>query len=186
MPADDLELIGGPEHRPIALAEPDPAWPARFETERRRILDALGERGLRVDHIGSTSIPGLAAKPIIDIQLSVADVDAEVGYLPALEHAGYRLRVRERTDRHRMLRTPALEVHLHVCDTGSDWERRHLLLRGWLRSDAADRAAYEALKRRLATQEWASMQDYADAKGDLIAEMTARAEGWASATGWSV
>ncbi|CAN5528809.1 hypothetical protein BH18ACT1_BH18ACT1_06340 [soil metagenome] len=103
-------------------------------------------------------MPGLAAKPIVDIQLSVADVDDEASFVPALEAAGFVLRVRERTDRHRMLRTRALDVHLHVCDTGSEWERRHLLLRDWLRRDEADRRAYEALKRRLACQEWESVR----------------------------
>jgi GrpB-like predicted nucleotidyltransferase (UPF0157 family) len=118
------------------------------------------------------------AKPIIDIDVSVPDVDDENAYLPALEMAGYVLRVRE--PEHRMVRTPALDVHVHVCTAGSDWERRHRLFRDWLRHDEADRNAYAALKVGLAGREWPDMNDYAQAKGPLIAEITARAEAWAA------
>ncbi|WP_255502941.1 GrpB family protein [Mycolicibacterium sp. CH28] len=98
----------------------------------------LSGQGVRVDHIGSTSVPGLAAKPIIDIGLGVVDVDREEDYLPDLIAAGYRLRVRE--PGHRMVRTPDLGVHVHVCTAGSDWERRQLLFRDWLRYDQSDLA----------------------------------------------
>src|SRR5882757_5013987 len=90
-----VELIGGAEKREIELVPPDPAWPERFAVERAKIVAALGAKAIRVDHIGSTSIPGTAAKPIIDIDLSVKDVDDEEDYLPALTAAGYQLRVRE-------------------------------------------------------------------------------------------
>lgn len=180
----DVELIGGIEKREIVVVEPDPAWPARFERERERILAALGAGAVRVDHVGSTAVPGLPAKPIVDIDLSVPDVEDEDAYLPALLAAGYELRVRE--PGHRLVRTPARDVHVHVCTTGSDWERSHLLFRDRLRHDAADRAAYAALKRELAARDWPSMNDYADAKGGLIGEITARAEAWAIATGWRV
>ena len=118
----------------------------RVQERRRRIEDALGSAASRVDHIGSTAVPGLAAKPIVDIQVSVPDVEQESSYLEALVAAGYQLRVREQG--HRMFRTPELDVHIHVCDAGSDWERRHLLLRDWLRESADDREAYAALKMR--------------------------------------
>jgi len=182
-PRDDVELIGGIEKREIVLVEPDPAWSARFERERERIVAALGPTAVRVDHVGSTSVPGLAAKPIVDIDVSVPDVEDEDAYLPALLAAGYELRVRE--PGHRLVRTPERDVHVHVCATGSDWERSHLLFRDRLRHDAADRDAYAALKRELAERDWPSMNDYADAKGGLIAEITARAEAWAASTGWS-
>jgi GrpB-like predicted nucleotidyltransferase (UPF0157 family) len=179
---EETELIGGPEKREIVIVEYDPTWPDRFAAERARIVGALGSSARRVDHIGSTAVPGLAAKPIIDIDLSVRDPDDEPSYLPALERAGYRLRVRQ--PGHRMVRTAALDVHVHICGEGSEWERRHLLFRDRLRLDPADREAYAALKRALAEREWADMNAYAEAKGALIAEITARAQVWARAVGW--
>ncbi|GAA4836370.1 GrpB family protein [Luteimicrobium xylanilyticum] len=175
-------LIGGIEKREIRIVPADPAWPGRFEAERDRIRTALGARAMRIDHVGSTSVPGLAAKPIVDIDLSVADVEDEDDYLPALLDAGYVLRVRE--PGHRLVRTPELDVQVHVCPTGSDWERRHLLFRDRLRDDDADRRLYQDLKLRLAQQDWPDMNAYSDAKGPLIAEILVRAEEWAAATGW--
>ena len=177
-----MELIGGPEKRAIVIEPYTPTWPAAFEEHRRRIEAALGSVACRVDHIGSTAVPGLAAKPIVDIQVSVPDVEHEPSYLQPLVATGYRLRVRERA--HRMFRTPELDVHVHVCDAGSDWERRHLLLRDWLRESADDRDAYAALKLELGTRHWESMNHYADAKTDLISEITIRAEAWAESTRW--
>lgn len=107
---DGSHLIGGLEHRVIEIAEYDPAWPRRFETERRVIRDALGEAALRIEHIGSTAVPGLDAKAVIDIDVSVRDVEQESDYLAALVDAGYLLRVRE--PGHRLVRTPARDVHL--------------------------------------------------------------------------
>jgi GrpB-like predicted nucleotidyltransferase (UPF0157 family) len=181
---EHLELIGGVERRTITIVGYSPDWPARFERERRRIVAALGATAVRVDHIGSTSVPGLAAKPIVDLQLSVPDVEDEQRYLPPLADAGYLLRVRE--PGHRMVRTPDLDVHVHVCPAGSDWERRHLLFRDRLRHDAADRASYQALKRDLAGRDWPDMNAYADAKGAVITEIMSRAEAWADTTHWTV
>ena len=164
----ELELIGGVEKREIELGEHDAAWEARFQWERRRILDALGD-GIRVEHIGSTAVRDLVAKPIVDIQVSVDDVRDEASYVPSLVAAGYELRVRERG--HRMLRTPQRDVHLHVCDAGSDWERRHLAFRDRLRSSRVDRDRYAAVKRSLAARQWPSMNAYAEAKSDVIAEI---------------
>lgn len=172
---DDLDevLIGGREARQIVIVDPDPAWPERYEHERRRIVGALVDRVLRIDHIGSTSVPGLAAKPIIDIDVSVVDPHDEAAFVPDLERVGYVLRVRE--PHHRMLRTPELDVHVHICAAGSDWERRHLLFRDWLRTHPDDRQRYEDVKRQLAMRQWADMNDYADAKSDVIADILARA-----------
>lgn len=169
---DDV-LIGGRERRTIVIVAHDPAWADRYEQERRRIVDPLGDRVLRIDHVGSTSVPGLAAKPIIDIDLSVADPEDEAAFVPDLEAAGYVLRVRE--PEHRMLRTPALDVHLHVCALGSEWEQRHLVFRDRLREHPGDRQRYEDVKRDLARREWDDMNDYADAKSAVIAEIMARA-----------
>jgi GrpB-like predicted nucleotidyltransferase (UPF0157 family) len=171
---DEVELIGGPETRAIVMEPYSSAWSDTFQEYRARINDALGAVACRVDHIGSTAVMGLVAKPIIDIQISVLDVEQEPSYLTALVGAGYRLRVRE--PGHRMFRTPGLDVHVHVCAAGSDWERRHLLLRDWLRHSADDREAYAGLKAELQKQR---------AKTALISEMTARAEEWAASTGWS-
>ncbi|AWB91792.1 GrpB family protein [Aeromicrobium chenweiae] len=170
---DDEVLIGGREPREIVLAEHDPRWAGRYEVERRRIVAALGDRVLRIDHIGSTAVPGLAAKPVIDIDISVADPDDETAYVPDLERAGYVLRVRE--PGHRMLRTPELDVHVHVCASGSDWERRHLVFRDRLRAHPGDRQRYEDVKRSLAARAWDDTNDYADAKTDVIAEIMRRA-----------
>lgn len=178
-----LELIGGIEKRDIRIVDYDPEWPERFERERERIAWALGPLARRIDHIGSTAVPGLAAKPIVDIQVSVPDVEDEPSYLDALLAAGYRHRVRE--PGHRMVRTPGRDVHVHVCDVGGGWEHRHLLLRDWLRLDPVDRESYQRLKRELARADWADMNEYADAKGPLIAEMTRRAEAWARSSGWA-
>jgi HAD superfamily hydrolase (TIGR01509 family) len=177
-----FELIGGEEHREIQVVPYDSNWPTRFEAEKQKIQAALGSGAIRVDHVGSTAVPGLSAKPIIDIQVSIANPDDETTYLPQLEKQGYVLRVREKG--RRMLRTPELGVHIHVCRTGSDWERRHLLFRDWLRHDKADRQAYQNLKESLAKQDWETMNHYADAKSDLIQEMTRHAEAWAKAGGW--
>lgn len=176
-------LIGGREKREIVVVPYDQSWPATFEIHRDRIAAALGTDARRIDHVGSTAVPGLPAKAIIDVDLSVDDIEDEPAYLPALQRAGYCLRVRE--PGHRMVRTPDLAVHVHICQTGSDWERRHLLFRDRLRADPADRAGYAELKTRLARHEWTDMTAYADAKGPLIAEITDRAERWAAKVGWA-
>ena len=181
--AEHIEVIGGQEQRDIRILAYNPAWPALFTRERRRIIAALGPLARRVDHVGSTGVPGLAAKPIIDIDVSVPDADDETAYLGPLTAAGYHLRVRQ--PGHRMVRTQDLRVHVHVCTVGSEWERRHLLFRDWLRRDECDRELYGQLKLRLAQQDWPDMNAYADAKGPLIAEITERAEAWARSTGWT-
>ena len=177
-------LIGGVESRAIVLVGYSPEWVVRFDTQHALLVRALGRDARRVDHIGSTAVPGLIAKPIIDIQLSVVDVEDEDTYIPTLLASGFVLRVRE--PGHRMVRTPTLDVHVHVCQSGSHWERRHLLFRDWLRHDTNDRESYGELKRQLASQQWADMNAYAAAKGPIIAAITGRAEEWAKRTAWSI
>jgi len=161
----------------IVLTRYDPAWPARFEHERERIVAALGERALGVHHIGSTSVPGLAAKPIIDIILVVANSADEPSYLPQLEGAGYELRVREpEWHEHRLVRTPERDVHVHIFSDGSTEIARHLSFRDRLRAHDDDRALYERTKRELTQRDWPTMQDYADAKNAVIAEIASRIE----------
>jgi GrpB-like predicted nucleotidyltransferase (UPF0157 family) len=166
----DRVLIGGRERRAIVIAEYDPAWPERFELERARVAAALGERALRIEHIGSTSVPGLAAKPIVDILVEVESLEGI-----DLEPAGYVLRVRE--EGHRMFRTPERDVHVHVWPSGSPNIAADLAFRDRLRASPEDRAAYETLKRELAARDWPDVNYYAEAKGELIREILARATG---------
>jgi GrpB-like predicted nucleotidyltransferase (UPF0157 family) len=173
-----VDIIGGPEPVRVELHEYDPEWPARFAEHRARITTALaGPRpepdDVTVEHIGSTAVPGLAAKPIIDIAVTVPDITAEDDYLPPLLAAGYVLRVRE--PGHRLVRTPERDVHVHVYERGADAVREYLLLRDHLRADPADRALYERTKRELLERAWDDMNDYADAKTAVITAIKARA-----------
>lgn len=169
----ELELVGGPEALRVGLHEYDERWPDIFEQHRRRIADALSPASVDIEHIGSTSVPGLAAKPIVDIVVAVADITAEEDYLDALLAAGYALRVRE--PGHRMVRTPERDIHVHIYERGNAAIDEYLLLRNHLRSDAADRALYESTKRALMSRRWDDMNAYADAKTDVILEIKARA-----------
>jgi GrpB-like predicted nucleotidyltransferase (UPF0157 family) len=162
----------------VELVEHDPAWSQKFSTHAQRIRDALGEAARRIEHIGSTAVPGLAAKPIIDILLVVDDPADEASYLPDLEAAGYQLRLREADfDEHRMLRTPTRDVHIHVFPAWSPEIDRYLALREHLIADPPARAAYEARKRELADRQWPTMDHYARAKGAVIEALIAEAGG---------
>lgn len=170
--------IGGAE-RPAGLVEIrdyDPAWPVRFEAQAAAIRAALGAAALGVDHAGSTSVPGLAAKPVLDIVLTVADSADEPAYAPQLQALGYELRVREPDwFQHRMFKHAAPATNLHVFSAGCPEVARMLRFRDWLRTHPDDREAYEAVKRRLAGQAWRYVQNYADAKTEIVAEIMARA-----------
>ncbi|MBD8465052.1 GrpB family protein [Plantibacter sp. CFBP 8798] len=168
-----LELVGGPEPVRVELHDADPEWPERYREHRQRILDALETSTVAIEHIGSTSVPGLAAKPIVDIVVAVEDITAEEDYLDPLLTAGYVLRVRE--PRHRMVRTPERDVHVHLYEQGAPEIDEYLLLRDHLRSDADDRALYERTKRELLGRSWDDMNDYADAKTEVILAIKARA-----------
>jgi GrpB-like predicted nucleotidyltransferase (UPF0157 family) len=169
----DQVLVGGRERRRIVIVDYDPDWPGRFEHERDRVRQALRGRALRIEHIGSTAVAGLAAKPIVDVLVTVEDPEDDAAILPALEGAGSELRVREHA--HRMFRTPARDVPVHVWGDSDPEVERYLRFRDRLRSSAEDRAAYERLKRALSTREWADFNDYADAKGELIEAILAEA-----------
>ena len=177
----DSVLIGGREPVTIVVTDPDPEWAARFASLRDRLRAALGSAALAVEHIGSTSVPRLAAKPIIDVLVVVGDIEDESAYLPALEGAGFVLRVRE--PEHRMVRTPVRDVHVHLYEAGHQAIADYLDLRDWLRVDRADRELYAATKRTLARRSWSDMNDYADAKTDVIQELLARARTWRAADG---
>ena len=163
---------------PVVLADYDPSWPAQYEREAGRIRGALGGRALLLEHVGSTSVPQLAAKPRIDIVLAVADSADEDAYVPALEAAGYVLRVREPGwHEHRLLRSPDVDVNVHVFSQGDAEVERMVRFRDHLRRDEADRALYEHAKRTLAGRTWRHVQHYADAKSAVVEEILARAAG---------
>jgi GrpB-like predicted nucleotidyltransferase (UPF0157 family) len=161
---------------PIVLADYDPAWPASFEREAARVREILGERVGVLEHVGSTSVPGLAAKPIIDMLLVVASSADEPAYLPDLEAAGYRLVIREPDwHEHRVLKGPAANINLHVFSEGSPEIRRMLAFRDRLREHPRARASYEAAKRELAARTWTYVQHYTNAKSELVEAIIARA-----------
>lgn len=174
----DSVLIGGREPASVIIANYDATWPERFAELKRRVEQALAATALSVEHIGSTSVPGLAAKPIIDILLTVRSVTDEASYVGALEQVGFVLRVRE--PGHRMLRTPERDVHLHVYAPDDQAVADYLDLRDWLRESESDRALYEATKRDLARRKWPDMNYYADAKSDVIRAVLSRARAWRS------
>lgn len=162
-------LIGGLEPGEIKLSPYDPAWPKKFDEQANAIADALGATALRIEHIGSTAVPGLAAKPIIDVLVVVPDSADESKYLPQLEGAGYVLRVREPGwNEHRMLRTPGKDVHVHIYSAGCAEIERMLIFRDRLRSDPESRNRYEQTKRALAARNWPDMDTYASAKSEVV------------------
>jgi GrpB-like predicted nucleotidyltransferase (UPF0157 family) len=177
---EDLQAIAVgkviPHNAPITLAEYDPEWPVLFDREAARIRVVLGDTAVRVEHVGSTSVPGLAAKPIIDILLAVPDSANEQAYVPALESAGYVLRNREpHWFEHRLFRGPDTNINLHVFTVGAAEIDRMLLFRDWLRADDADRDAYLQVKRDLAKRSWRHVQHYADSKTAIVQQILARA-----------
>ena len=176
MPDEPSEtgLIGGAEKREIKILDYDPDWQKTFELHAERIAGTLGRAALRIEHIGSTSVPGLAAKPIIDILVVVRDSADESAYLSQVEAAGYALRVREpEWHEHRMFRTPEQDVHVHIYSSGCPEIERVLTFRDRLRRNADDRTRYEQTKRALAAQEWTDMNAYADAKTEVIESIIA-------------
>ena len=163
---------------PVQIVDYDPQWPRLFEREAERVQTALGDQVLVLEHIGSTSVPELAAKPKIDMLLVVADSADEPAYVPNLEAAGYVLQVREPDwYEHRMFKGPDTDVNLHVYTLDCPEIDRVLLFRNWLRNHASDRQLYERTKRELAHVDWKYMQNYADAKTAVVEEILARAQG---------
>lgn len=170
----EIGLIGGREKRVIEIVPYRSDWPVQFQRHAERIKNALGGTALRIEHIGSTSVEGLAAKPIIDILVVVADSAKEDLYLPGMLSAGYELRVREPDfEEHRMFRTPARDVHVFSPSSGEI--ERYLLFRDFVRADAETRDQYAALKRELSKTDWADMNEYANAKTDFIEGVIRRA-----------
>jgi GrpB-like predicted nucleotidyltransferase (UPF0157 family) len=165
-----------PHDAPIFLADYDPHWPELFRRESNRIGAVLGSRVRVLEHAGSTSVPGLAAKPIIDIVLAVPDSADEAAYVQDLEAAGYVLRVREPDwFEHRLFKGPDTDINLHVFTAGATEIDRMLLFRDWLRAHDEDRDAYLRTKRDLAQRTWRHVQHYADAKTAIVDEIIGRA-----------
>ena len=165
-----------PHNSTVLIVDYDPDWPRQFAVEAAKIRAALGERALLLEHVGSTSAPGLAAKPILDVLLVVADSADEPSYVPDLEQAGYVLRTREpEWFEHRVLKGVEPAVNLHVFSPGCPETERMLLMRDWLRTHDDDRALYEKTKRELAQRTWKYVQNYADAKTEVVEAILARA-----------
>ena len=181
MSDDEIEAVAvgqpPPQFQEVVVADYDPEWPAWFDQAAERIRGALGDAALEIHHVGSTSVPGLAAKPLIDINLVVADTTDEDAYVPQLEALGYVLRVREPDwFEHRMLRGYDPPVNLHVFPPGCEEVERMVVFRDWLRAHDEDRELYERAKRDLATREWKYVQNYADAKTEVVKQILARAQ----------
>jgi len=168
----ELVVLAGP----VLLVDHDPAWATAFEREATRIRGALGAQVRLLEHVGSTSVPGLPAKPIIDIVLAVPDSTDEEAYVPPMEAAGYVLRIREpQWFEHRLFKGTDPASNIHVFTDGTAEIDRMLAFRDWLRSHDDDRSLYERTKRDLAAREWKYVQHYADAKTDVVAAIMARA-----------
>ncbi len=167
-----MVVVGGR----VRLVEYDPGWPGVFEREAVRVRGVLGSAVLGLWHVGSTAVPGLAAKPVVDVVLVVADSADEASYVPALEGAGYVLRLREPGWReHRMFRGPGAEVNLHVFTVGDVEVARMVAFRDRLRVSVEDRVLYEGVKRELAGREWEVLEGYAEAKAGVVADILSRA-----------
>lgn len=165
----------------VTLVEHDPRWPEFYAEAARRVGDVLRGVAHRVEHVGSTSVPGLPAKPVIDMLLVVPDSADERRYVPLLEGIGFELVIREPAwYEHRVLRehhvgAAAEHVNLHVLSEGCPEVHRMLLFRDWLRGNRADRELYAETKRSLARQTWEYTQNYADAKSETVAGILKRA-----------
>ncbi|GAB4243711.1 MAG: hypothetical protein Kow00121_68810 [Elainellaceae cyanobacterium] len=170
--------VGAPKllNSTIYLAPYDPNWSSLFAQLARQIRSALGDRALLLEHVGSTSVPGLSAKPRIDMVMAVADSGNEASYVPALEEIGYTLKIREPDwYQHRVLNPPGIPGNLHVFSQGCEEIQQMILFRDWLRNHPDDRLLYEQTKRDLATRTWKYVQNYADAKTKVVQEILVRA-----------
>jgi GrpB-like predicted nucleotidyltransferase (UPF0157 family) len=170
----------------VRIVEYDPGWPGMAEAEIARIAAAMGEAVVRIAHVGSTAVPGLAAKPIVDLQLSVADVDARSLYVEPLEGLGYLFAPDPASPDFHFFGLPAARPrthHLHVCAAGSEDERRHLAVRDYLRAHPEEVVAYAELKRRLVASTPGDRLAYIEGKEEYVAELERRALAWAGSAG---
>jgi GrpB-like predicted nucleotidyltransferase (UPF0157 family) len=167
----------------IRIVDHDPRWPARAREELERVKQALGEAAVRLEHVGSTSVPGLGAKPIIDMQVSVVDIGRMDDYVGPLEELGYLFAPDPAFPDYHYFAKPHARPrshHLHVCGHGSHQELRHLAVRDYLRAHADEAARYEELKRRLVAEHPEDRLAYVAGKDAFMVELEARAVAWAS------
>jgi len=169
---------------PVRIVPYDPAWPSLFAEIAARLRQALGDIALRIDHVGSTAVPGLMAKPVIDIQVSVADFEPEDSYRRPLEDLGYAFTPTSPDLTKRYFKGRGPEVHIHVRLAGSWSEQLSLLFRGYLRAHPEEAAGYAEVKTNLAAEYGEDRLGYTEAKGPSIWEILRRAHEWSMATGW--
>ena len=172
--------VGAPQQLTgqITIAAHDAAWSVAYRQHATKISAALGDRVRRLEHVGSTAVPQLPAKPVIDIVLEVIDSAVEPDYAPDLEAAGYELRIREPDwFEHRLFSDIVGAVNLHVFSDACPETERMIQFRDWLRSHPDDRELYAQAKQELAARHWSYMQQYADAKTDVIDSIMGRAQG---------
>ncbi len=175
--ADDIWVAGRPEPEPVIIVPYDPAWPRQYDAVSERIRSALGDRIVALDHVGSTAVPGLAAKPVLDVDLTVADSSGESSYVPELQGAGFELTIREpRWHEHRLLKGGDPRVNLHVFSPGCPETVRHLMFRDWLRSHPDDASVYVEAKTAAAaaTADGEDVMDYNQRKEAVIRKIYAR------------
>ena len=179
-----VQPLRGPE--PVEIVADDPAWPRRFAELGRALRGALGDVALRIDHVGSTAVPGLAAKPVVDVQISVVSLDPIEPFKVPLERLGlvYRATNTERTKRYFREPPGQPRTHVHVRRAGSFSEQFALLFRDYLREHPAAAAGYAAAKRDLAARHRHDRAAYTDAKGPVVWELIRRADEWAQRIGW--
>jgi GrpB-like predicted nucleotidyltransferase (UPF0157 family) len=170
----------------IVIAPYDPEWPEWFSQVGSALRAALGPVALRIDHIGSTSVVGLDAKPVLDIQISVTDLELLEAFRVPLQSLGYVFQAEnpERTKRYFRESPGERRTHIHVRRAGSFSEQFALLFRDYLRAHPDDARSYAALKHRLAARFGEDRQGYVDAKDSFIWETIKKADGWAQEIGW--
>ena len=172
-------------HR-VEIVPYDPAWPEQFAELGRELRAGLGDIALRIDHVGSTAVPGLAAKPIIDVQVSVAAFEPLAAFKQPLERLGYVFRADnpERTKRYFREPPGRRRTHVHVRRAGSFSEQWALLFRDYLRAHPDAAATYETEKRTLAIRFRDDRHGYTEAKGPQLWVIIRQADEWAQAQGW--
>jgi GrpB-like predicted nucleotidyltransferase (UPF0157 family) len=182
IPATEAQIIAAtvgervPLNTTIDIEPYNPEWPHLYAGLEGQIRAALGATVLMIEHVGSTSVPGLCAKPVIDVVVAVPDSADEGSYVPPLERAGYVLRIREPDwFEHRMLKPPVIDGNIHVFSRACTEIGRLLAFRDWLRRNEDDRKLYERTKQELAARTWKYMQNYADAKSEVVGEILERA-----------
>jgi GrpB-like predicted nucleotidyltransferase (UPF0157 family) len=165
----------------VRIVDYDPAWPETAAAEIARIEAALGAQVVRIDHVGSTAVPGMAAKPIVDLQASVAEIAPTDPYARPLEALGYLFAPDPDSPDFHFFGRPAERprtFHLHVCVAGGDDELRHLALRDYLRARPEDARRYGDLKRELAARAPRDRLAYIEGKADRVAALEERALAW--------